>query len=233
MPELTLQAGEHTIRAGDLIQCARLTLDNVAASGNWYNLGGWACGGVIALASITRGGTDDGRWEQCHSMIAVEWRGELYALEFTAAGGIRRGMVLTPLKQRLDSYPGAIEIIPLSERYHHLFRADRVAIWIERHWDDEYHVLGLLWAALHCGPSWARPGKLFCSEAVIKLLIYLGIIPERLRGWVGNHNGEGKVLPHRHAPCQAARIPQFAINKAWTYSRGETCRSLRKSPVAA
>ena len=196
-------SGGRELRAGDVVLFARLTLRQALRSEGARGLIGWIGHWITAGCSWYTEGPFDGFWEDVHVGIVVEWQGAPALLEMLST----TNFTLSALPLRLDAYPGTVLVIPLSERYRAHFDVLRVCAWIEEHRRDRYRWGGLPFAVLRCMVGWRSAGAMFCSEAVVTLLVHLGIIPRELKVQRGNRTATAEVEPQGYAPCEVARLP--------------------------
>ena len=175
----------------------------------------WFCTGPLGLYL--------GSHRFAHAGIVIEWRGELCLLEWTP-----RGMIITPINERQKKDAGRIKGIPLNERYRPLFKANLVALWIGRHQDWHYRWGGLPFALVkRWGSRFARWLRhvfgtnnqgvfaFYCSEAVVSLLMSLGIWPKELAGVENREVIMKPMLADGYSPSELSEAPQFARNKMY------------------
>jgi hypothetical protein len=200
------------MKPGDLVLFVRLTFMQAWRADGLRGLPSWFAGWLTALGQWYTEGGYDGYWEIAHVGIVVEYRRVLSVLEILP-GGVK----LDPVQPRLCGYPGKVLVIPLADRYTSMFDPVLVSLFISKHRQDHYRWGGLPFAIVESLLGHESPGAEFCSELVIKLLSELGIIPEHLNVLRGNRIAEAHVQAQRYAPCEVARLPQYARNDSYIY----------------
>lgn len=158
-----------------------------------------------------------------HAGIVVEWQGELWLLEWMPGG-----MHMTRVNKRQAQEEGLIKGIPLNDKYKPFFKPDLVARWIELHKGWHYRWGGLIFALVK---RWSSPFAkwlrcmfgfseedvfaFYCVEAIVSLLLALGIWPRHLAGTEGRQVVMQPMLSDGYAPCEISEAPQFARNKMY------------------
>jgi len=208
-------ASKPVLQPGDVVLFARLTLRQAWRSEGLRGLATWLGHWVIALFSQYTEGLYDGYWELVHAGIVVNYAG-LRLMEFTINGN---GMKLEEVYSRVARYAGAVLVLPLSERYRAKWSDGAVAQWVDEHRQWRYRWGGLPFAILHSHLGWSFPGRYFCSEAVIALLVHIGIVPANLTCWRGWRLGLKPVKPQGYAPCEVARLPQLARAQGYVWKQ--------------
>ena len=189
------------IRTGDLLLFSRLTLRHVLADPR--RIITWLGNLTVALKQHTVNSRADGCWEFVHVGMAVRnyTTGEALLLEYTAG---QRGPGLHRLSERLAGYPGATLHLPL---YPHVAIDDaRMQRWLDVHRLDAYNYAGLLFPASVLLSGWARPGRLFCSEAVMSALQWCGALPAAHNVWAGDHLALASIEPQEYSPDEVAGL---------------------------
>lgn len=209
------------IKPGTLVLFIRPTLTVALKRWGVRGVYNWAAGLGTACFQFFVAGPFDGYYESQHIGIVVSYGGRLCVLEIMP-GGVR----LAPVDKRLAIHP-VVTLIPLNERYQALFdiRAEQVTDFIRRHLDDDYRWGGLLFAVICNLMGWEAPGAEFCAELVIKLLLYVGVIPGELTVLRGDRDAVAHVRAWGYSPCAAARLPQLK-NSAQLTLRNGVCDGL-------
>jgi len=184
--------------------------DVIAFLGNRWNLGHAS----IMCAQRYNGGDDDTLWRAVHVGFVAEYtEGKLILIEFTMHGFLTGGMVITPLKERLDGYKFGILHLPLDHESRESFSCGKLNSWIDKHMHDGYNILGLPFAVMRWFKGIRFAGKWFCSEAVRAALSHAG-------AWNGDQrtiqykNGlprtvTARIEPQRYSPWDIVRARCF------------------------
>lgn len=149
----------------------------------------------------------------CHVGIIVSWMGVLYLLEWMPGG-----MQLRPALERLQQHQGKIVIAPLNAESMALWDESAVCQWIEARRCYRYRWGGLIFCLLRHWLGAPAPGAYFCSEAVAKLLQYLGILDKTLLVCRWGEMVDGEQVAHAFSPAElAGGIPQTLRQGMYTW----------------
>jgi hypothetical protein len=222
-------ASKPVLQPGDVVLFARLTLRQALRAYGLRGLIGWLGDLIVAFASWYTEGPFDGYWELVHVGIIVRWQERLVLLEMLPS----TGFTLSLLPAHLDAHPGGVLVMPLSARYAGRFSNLHIGCWIAGHQRDRYRWGGLPFAILRSLVGWRSAGAMFCSEAVVALLVHLGIIPRALKVMRGDRIVEAEVEPQGYAPCEVARLPQLARAQGYVWKQWPVASYRRWLPVAS
>lgn len=122
-------------------------------------------------------------------------------LEYTAG---MKGLTPFRLSDRIKAYTargGRVAWFPLQRTAQARLNTEYVGEWIKAHREDTYNYKGLPFAEMHHLPLTGRktPGKLFCSEGVMRFWADLGIISPKHRTWHGEFRDE-PIKPWLYSP---------------------------------
>ena len=213
-------------RTGDLVFFARLKPLRIR---HWAQLLGLLSNCMIAYSQRARNSRLDGFWAFIHVGMIVRnaEHDELLLAEYTAG---QHGPGLNRLSARVASYSAPVVYAPL--RRDLLIDHALVAGWLEAHRVDRYNYMGLAFPTASALFGWSRPGRMFCSEAVVSALQWCGALPSRRRDWSDSIDElvEAPVCPWHYSPDEVASLREIiAWDSASVITVGRTAASV--SPV--
>jgi len=197
---------------GSLLLFRRLTLRQALHGYGIRGITTWLAHWCIAICQLIKssGPQPDGYWQYVHAAMVCQMFDRLAVVEFYAG---RPGIHAAPLTTRLAAYPGAVDCYPLSERYE--WNHKKWAHWWNDHVTWGYSYLGLPFAVTSLFSGYRSRHAMFCSQAVIDLLMYMGIVPPELMVVRGGRLVMSEVKPQTYSPAEVGRIPQFKRNSAF------------------
>lgn len=217
------------VQTGDLVFFSRLTLPQaIRAQGLWGGLCTWLGNALIALAQWRAGlPAPAGLHNLVHVGAAIRNRqappdreavftsddasasadssDEVLIAEFYSTG-LRAGLHLNRLRQRVLDYAGAVWVVPLTPEARARLDLREVEAWLKNNRATAYNYLGLLFPAAPF-TGWRRIGARFCSEAALDLLVRLGALGDMRPVFVRGALSYDTIQPWQYSPADLTTLP--------------------------